>query len=584
MLRELSSHVGSQPIHEVHLFHDQRVPMRDGVRLSADVYLPASGGPFPTILTRTPYESLRDTFVDRGVFWARRGYAFCVQDVRGRYESEGIFGADAQEASDGCDTLDWVAAQSWCNGKIGMWGRSYGALTQWQILRHGSPHLSCNCPHVMAADYFDDYHYVGGAFQLALSIVAVIIWESGLAMIRENSAALFNHSRFFSHLPLIDLDVLALGREVPYWREWLRHSTNDEYWQSLSTLGENLRVAAPIFQQGGWYDPYCGSILHNFNAISQHGDTEPARNGQHVMIGPWSHDEPDDTRMGDLDLGPEAYLDIWQEELRWYDRWLKGTPQGIDTGLRGEAPIRIFVMGANHWRSERAWPLARTQYTPFYLHSAGRANSLHGDGGLSAEPPGDETSDRFEYDPHYPVPTLGGVHSIQMMSAYAETPIIHGPVDQRPIERRDDVLVYTSLPLEVDLEVTGPIELVLYATSSAVDTDFTAKLVDVHPDGRAMCITEGIIRARYRRSHQTTVLLEPEVIEEYRVRLYPTSNVFLRGHRVRLDISSSNFPRFSRNLNTGEDVAIGTRTEVAHQTILHDSRYPSHLILPVIPA
>jgi putative CocE/NonD family hydrolase len=580
MVNTISPSVASQPTYDVHLLYDQKAPMRDGVRLSADVYLPVASGPFPTILTRTPYESLRDTFVDRGVFWARRGYAFCVQDVRGRYESEGVFGADAQEAVDGLDTLDWVAAQSWCNGKIGMWGRSYGGLTQWQVLRHGSPHLSCNAPHVMAADYFHDYHYVGGAFQLALSIVAVIIWESGLAMIRENSAALFNNPRFYSHLPLIDLDVLALGREVSYWREWLAHSTNDEYWQGLSTLGENLRVAAPIFQQGGWYDPYCGSILHNFNAISRHGDTEGARNAQHVLIGPWSHDEPDDTRMGDLELGPEAYLDIWQEDLRWYDRWLKG----IDVGTAGDPPIRIFVMGANRWRDEHEWPLARTEYAPFYLRSGGSANSLYGDGGLSPEAPGGEDPDRFAYDPQRPVPTLGGVHSIQMMSAHAETPIIHGPVDQRPVERRDDVLVYTSPPLEDDLEVTGPIELVLYAASSAFDTDFTAKLVDVHPDGRAMCITEGIIRARYRHSDRHPSLLEPGAIEAYRVTLYPTSNVFLRGHRIRLDISSSNFPRFSRNLNTGEDVASGTRMEVAHQTVLHDSQHPSQLILPIIPA
>jgi len=554
--------------------------MRGGIRLSADVYLPDTPGSFPTILTRTPYESLRDSFVDRGIYWAKHGYAFVVQDVRGRYESEGTFGAYAVEGVDGCDTLDWVAAQEWCNGKIGMWGRSYGALTQWQLLRHGSPHLSCNCPHVMAADYYGDYHYVGGAFQLALSVSAMVIWESGLAMIRPGSADLFNNRRFFTHLPLVELDLEALGREVAYWREWLRHPKPDDYWKSVSTLAEDLQVAAPVFQQGGWYDPYVDSIFHNFNAIARSGQTEQARSGQRVMIGPWSHDEPDDTRLGELDLGPEAYLNLRDEERRWYDTWLKG----IDTGVTDEPPIRIFVMGANRWRYEHEWPLARTEYRPYYLQSGGHANSLYGDGALSSEPGDQMEADRFEYDPERPVPTLGGVHSIQMMSAYAEEPIIHGPVDQRPIERRDDVLVYTGPVLTRNLEVTGPVELVLYAASSALDTDFTAKLVDVYPNGRAMCITEGIIRARCRIPDRGPALLEPGKVEEYHIRLYPTSNVFRRGHRLRLDISSSNFPRFSRNLNTGEDVATGTRMDVAHQTVLHDWRYPSRVVLPVIPA
>jgi putative CocE/NonD family hydrolase len=554
--------------------------MRDGALLSADVYLPTAPGPFPTILTRTPYESLRDGFVDRAIFWAKRGYAFVVQDVRGRYESDGVFSAYAPEGDDGCDTLDWIAGQSWCDGKIGMWGRSYGALTQWQLLRHGSSHLSCNCSHVMAADYFHDYHYVGGAFQLALSVSAMVIWESGLAMIRGGSADLFNNQHYFRQLPLINLDVQALGRQVPYWREWLGHCTNDEYWTSISTPAETLHVAAPVFQQGGWYDPYVDSIFHNWNAIREYGESEDARMCGRVMIGPWSHDEPENTRMGDLDLGPEAYRDLRREELRWYDRWLRN----VNTGIDDEPPILIFVMGANHWRYEHEWPLARTEYRPFYLHSDGRANSLHGDGSLDPEPPDEEHTDQYDYDPDHPIPTLGGVHSIQMMSAHAEEPITHGPVDQRPIERRDDVLVYTTDVLQDDMEVTGPIELILYVASSTVDTDFTAKLVDVHPDGRAMCITEGIIRARYRHSDRQPALLEPGAIEEYHIRLYPTSNVFLQGHRIRLDVSSSNFPRFSRNLNTGEDVATGTRMEIAHQMVVHDRRHPSRIVLPIIQA
>lgn len=554
--------------------------MRDGVKLSADVFLPVGSGPFPTVLTRTPYESQRDAFVDRGIYMAQHGYAFVVQDVRGRYESEGMFHAYTNEALDGIETLQWVGDQPWCDGKIGTWGRSYGALTQWQLLREGSPIVSCHCAHVMADDYFNDYHYVGGAFQLALSISAVVIWEATQAMIRPGSAELFNNLAFYRHLPLLDLDVEALGREVPYWREWLNHPTNDTYWQSISTPADKLRVAAPVFQQGGWYDPYVESIFRNFHGILEHGLTDVARIGQRVMIAPWSHDEPDNTRIGELDLGPEAYLRMRDEEIRWYDYWLKG----IDTGVMRDPPIRIFVMGANRWRSEYEWPLARTVYTPLYLHSGGHANTFFGDGTLSAETGGQEPPDQYEYDPNCPVLTVGGVHSIQMMSAFAEVPIQHGPFDQRSIERRDDVLVFTSPPLENDLEVTGPIELVLFAASSARDTDFTAKLADVYPDGQAMCITEGIIRARYRHSDKVEELLQPGAIEEYHIHLYPTSNVFKVNHRIRLDVSSSNFPRFSRNLNTGEDVASGTRWVAAQQTVLHDAHYPSHLVLPVIPS
>lgn len=553
--------------------------MRDGITLSTDVYLPLVDGAFPVVLTRTPYESLRDGFVERAVHFARHGYAFVVQDVRGRYESDGEFEAYVSEGLDGVDTLEWVAAQPWCNGKIGTWGRSYGALTQWQTLRHDSPHLTCACPHVMAADYFHDYHYQGGAFQFILSLGAIVIWESALSMIRGPSALLWNNDEVYRTLPLTELDVRVLGRVVPYWREWLEHATNDEYWRGVSTLAEELRVSVPVFQQGGWYDPYVHSIFRNFNGIRQHGLTPQARESGRVMIAPWSHDEPDGTRLGDLDLGPEAYRDMRAEEMRWYDYWLKG----LDTGVLDEPPIRIFVMGANRWRYEHEWPLARTEFTPYYLHGS-HANSLWGDGALSREIPGQELPDRFEYDPSDPVPTLGGVHSVQMMTAAAENPLRHGPIDQRPIERRDDVLVYTSAPLEADLELTGPVDVVLYASSSAPDTDFTTKLVDVYPDGRAMSVTEGIIRARYRHSDTAPQFLRPDRVEEYRISLYPTSNVFLQGHRIRLDISSSNFPRFSRNLNTGEDVATGTRWQTAQQTVHHDAQYPSHIVLPVIPA
>ena len=282
--------------------------------------------------------------------------------------------------------------------------------------------------------------------------------------------------------------------------------------------------------------------------------------------------------MGDVDFGSDSLLDMREQERRWFDWQLKGATGGI----ADEAPIRIFVGGANRWRFESEWPLARTRYEPLYLHSGGRANSLAGDGSLTLDPPDNEPPDRFTYDPAEPVPTVGGNLSVRLMTTHAEQPLEGGPVDQRVIERRGDVLVYTSAELQQDREVTGPIEVVLYAESSARDTDFTARLTDVDQHQRSLVISEGILRARYRNSLSATELLEPNVVDEFRISLYPASHVFLAGHRLRLDVSSSNFPRFSRNLNTGENIATATRMQSADQTVLHTSRFPSHIVLPII--
>jgi uncharacterized protein len=567
------------PAHRVRLLHDQKAPARDGVRLSTDVVLPRDPGAYPTILLRTPYNNMRGVFLDRAVWFAARGYAVAMQDCRGRHESEGVFNAYAQEPHDGYDTFAWLRDQDWCNGKIGMWGRSYGSLIQWHVAPLRPPGLECLAAHVMADDYFNDYHYVGGAFQLALSIVAAIIWSTENTILEYGGAALFNNSRFYEHLPLIDLDVHALGHPVSYWREWLEHPTDGEYWRTVGTIGKAARINVPVFQQYGWFDPYARCAFRNLAALTHTADGPRARGRHRVLVGPWSHEDPEGTRMGQLDFGPRAAVDMREEELRWFDRWLRSDDGPAPPG----APIRIFVMGDNIWRDEEEWPLARTEYTEYYLHSGGRANSLYGDGRLTPEPPGQEPPDRYTYDPADPVPTLGGVNSLGTMMQAAAIPLVPGPVDQRPIERRDDVLVYTGPELERELEVTGPLDVVLYAESSARDTDFTAKLVDVYPDGRAMNITEGILRGRYRTSLERTELLEPETIDEFRIQLYPTSHVFKPHHRVRVDVSSSNFPRFSRNLNTGDCVATDSRMVVARQTVLHTGTYPSKIVLPVIP-
>lgn len=555
----------SERQHDVRLLHDRRVPMRDGISLSADVYLPLGARGQPTIVQWTPYESTRERFISWGVWFARRGYAAVVVDVRGRYESEGHFTAWTHDGQDAHDTLTWAAGEQWSNGRIGTWGRSYGGLVQWQLAHLGHPNLQCIAPQVIHDDYFWDGYWTGGAFQLALTLGAAALWSSAMSLITGPSARdIVLNDRVFGHLPLIELDEVTIGRKVDYWRLWWEHQVNDEYWQQFRHRPDAVEV--PIFQQGGWFDPYSGSHLRSFAAI---GERVPNR----VLIGPWSHEEEFEAFTGDIDLSP-ALTVIRDHELVFYDRFLKDESNGWDE----RPPAELYVLGANEWRGEREWPLARTEFTAFHLRQ---------DGALSLEEPRpDESADRYDYDPADPVPTIGGVNSVLTMTQGAETPIRPGPVDQRVLERRDDVLLYTSAPLERDLEVIGPVEVALYAASSAKDTDFLVRLCDVYPDGRSIFLTEGIIRARYRGSveGESVELLEPGEVAEYRIRCYPAANVFRRGHCIRLDVTSSSFPRFSRNLNTGEDVGTGTRMQVAHQTVLHTSGYPSHVLLPVVPA
>ncbi len=536
--------------------------MRDGISLSADVYLPLGAQGLPTIVQWTPYESTRERFISWGVWFARRGYAAVVVDVRGRYESDGRFTAWEHDGQDAHDTLTWAAGERWSNGRIGTWGRSYGALVQWQLAHLGHPNLECVAPQVIHDDYFWDGYWTGGAFQLALTLGAAALWSSAMALITGPSAQdIVLNDRVFGHLPLIELDEVTIGRKVDYWRTWWEHQENDAYWQQFHHRAEQLDV--PIFQQGGWFDPYSGSHLRTFARVREE---LPNR----VLIGPWSHEEEIETFRGDVDL-TAAHTVIRDHELVFYDRYLKDAANGWEE----RPPLELFVLGANEWRGEREWPLARTEFTPFYLR---RGGALDRD-----EPRSDEPADRYAYDPNDPAPTIGGVSSVLTMTQGAQTPIRPGPLDQRVLEARDDVLVYTSEPLERDLEAIGPVETVLYAASSARDTDFVVRLCDVFPDGRSIFLTEGILRARYRNSHEgdSTELLERNEVAEYRIRCYPLANVFRAGHRLRLDVTSSSFPRFSRNLNTGEDVGTGTRMAVARQTVLHTDVYPSHVLLPV---
>jgi uncharacterized protein len=563
----------SQPTHEVRVLYDLKARMRDDIKLSNDVFLPRQPGRYPTILLRTPYETLHEPHIDWAVWWAKRGYAVVIQDCRGRFESEGTFYPYRDDGPDGHDTLEWISTQAWYDGKIGTSGRSYGGLFQWQLAQFQSPYLTAMAPQVIMGDYFGDCHRIGGAVQWTLTGFATVIFSTSVSLMQRGAAHIFGNSTYYRHLPLIDIDVQTIGRKVAWYRDWCAHTVYDDYWKALDTEARLQDVQVPVVQQAAWYDPYAASMLRTWSKLHER------RSDQKIYVIPWTHHLPEGSKLGDLDFGPSAYVDLKQEDLRWFDYWLKDT----DTGIMAEPPVKLFVMGENVWRYEDAWPLARTRFTPYYLHSQGSANSLSGTGSLTPEPPGTEAPDRYDYDPDDPVPTLGGNNSTWTWMKFAAEPIYPGPIDQRPLERRDDVLVYSSPRLDADLEVTGPLEMVLYASSSAPDTDFTAKLVDVYPDGRAIHLSEGILRARHRKSLESVELLEPGEVDEFRIQMAPTSNLFRAGHHLRVEISSSNFPRFDRNLNTGEDMFTSTRMQVAHQTVLHDQHYPSHLVVPVIP-
>lgn len=569
----------SQPVHAIRFLYDLKTPMRDGVKLSMDVFLPQGGGSFPTIFLRTPYESLLQMHIEWAVWWAKRGYAVAIQDCRGRFESEGVFYPYHDDGRDGDETLTWIAEQPWCNGKIGTSGRSYGGIVQWQLAPYRNPALTAMAPQVIMGDYFGDCHRIGGAVQWLLTVGAAVIFSTNVSLIQHGATHIFGNQKFYRHLPLITADEVAIGRKVDFYRDWLEHAFYDDYWRAINTEERLDQIAVPVCQQGAWYDPYTAAKFRMWNGLRARGFSAHARQNQKLYVIPWTHHLPEGSKLGDLDFGPQGVVDLKQEDLRWFDHWLKGN----DTGLMHEPPLRLFVMGANVWRNEHEWPLARTVWTPYYLHSNGRANTLYGDGVLSPELPSSEPADQYAYDPNDPVPSLGGNNSTWTWVKFARDQLFPGPIDQRPIERRDDVLVYTSAVLEADLEVTGPLEVVLYAASSACDTDFTAKLVDVYPDGRAIHLAEGIVRARHRQHMDRAEFLEPGEVAEYHIQLAPTSNRFGKGHCLRVEISSSNFPRFDRNLNTGESIATGTRLQIAQQTVLHTQVYPSHILLPIIP-
>jgi putative CocE/NonD family hydrolase len=536
------------------------IPMRDGTRLAANIYKPNTDGSFPAILTRTPYGKPGEQWGEAKRYLAD-GFAMVVQDCRGRGDSEGEWDPFRYDPEDGFDTQEWVGSQDWCNGVIGTSGGSYVGWTQWASVTKGSRYLKTMVPIVPFGNVFNELAYDGGAYQLAL----LNGWGAAVGGVAMAPEALANAYTF---LPLREFGN-QFEPKVSYLNDWVEHHRYDDYWKQRGMGYEFSKVKVPVLNIGGWFDIFSKATIDLVDQVRAESTDKMARRNQFVIMGPWAHG-PGGRKTGQLDFGESARLDLGKLQMEWFQYWL----QDKETGVEDWPPYYLFVMGSNEWRAENEWPLKRTQWTSFYLHSDGAAGNSKSDGLLNTEMPGIESSDVYTYHGDDPVPTTGGNNLVG-------API--GPMDQTEVEKRPDVLTYTTAPLEEAIEVTGPVKMTLFAASSARDTDFTAKLVDVHPDGKAFNLCDGIVRARFRDGMDQAKFIEPGSVVEYEIDLWVTSNVFLKDHSIRLEISSSNFPRYDRNPNSGLPFGTDVELHPAHQTIYHDADHPSHLILPVIP-
>lgn len=560
------------------------VPMGDGVRLATDIYRLKDAPPAPVLFTRTPYNKEILAAAGNDIFDIFRavnnGYVVVTQDVRGRFASKGAFRPHVQETADGVDAFDWAASQPWSNGLVGTFGGSYMGAAQWLPAGAQPQALRAMAPAITFSDAYEGCAYQGGAkvlHDLSWVVANIVPEEINRRIARGETIASskipLDVDTALAELPLATHPLIR--KYAAFYLDWLAHSTADDYWLSSSPRAGYKRIHVPALNISGWYDIFLWSTFQNFTGMQRNGATETARRNQRLIIGPWSHINYSGS-FPELEFGragSSSAIDLPGIHLRWFDRWLKN----IDNGVDREPPVMIFVMGTNEWRKEKGWPLPNTHYHPYYLHSNGKANTRNGDGVLSTRAPANEPPDIYRYDPLQPVPTVGGQVILPGENAI-------GPRDQSGVELRDDILVYSSPVLDRPVEVIGPIELRLFVSSSAPDTDFTGKLVDVYPDGQAIILTEGILRARFRHSFNMPELLEPGKIYDLRLNLWATGNAFLPGHAIRLEISSSNFPRFDRNSNTGGIIARESRDHYRPATnrIFHDAAHPSHLILPII--
>jgi uncharacterized protein len=578
----------SEATYKVIVEKNQVMRTRDGVELRADIYRPDASGRFPVLAVRTPYDKGAGMALTEKDYFPPRGYVVVVQDTRGRYSSGGEFYPFVHEARDGYDTVEWAATLPCADGKVGMVGQSYLGLVQYYAASLRPPHLCVAAPVSGPVSYFENFAYRRGIFELGWMLAYFMFMARDTL---ERKGIYEQHrSRLDSYVSRPDIPMAPLKRDVyphlplhewgerlregaPYFADYLRNWKYGPYWAETDLRTHFGEFETPMLHVGSWYDVFQYDTLAMYLGMRDGARSQSARRAQKLIMGPWAHllpySIPTSRGTGDIDFGPEAIVDLHAFQLRWFDHFLKG----MTNGVLDEPPVRLFVTGDDRWRDENEWPLARTRYTDLFLHGGGHANSLGGDGRLAFDRPAEQPADRYIYDPNDPAPTRGGT----------TLGIKSGVFDQTEVERRNDVLVYSGDALEHDLELTGPVALVLYAASSAPDTDFMAKLCDVRPDGYAHNVVEGAVRARFRDSLSAPTPIAPERVYEYKIDLWATSHVFKAGHRLRLEVTSSNFPRYDRNPNTGHEPFADAEVARANQTVFHDARYPSRLILPVIP-
>ena len=559
----------------IHAEQNVAITMRDGVTLRANLFRPAVSGPVPALVLRIPYnKDAAQTYVYAHPAWyARHGYAVLVQDSRGRYASEGEFYPLRLDGEDGFDTIEWCAAQPWCDGTVGSYGFSIPGINQLLTAHLRPPALKTAIPAFYPSGMHDGFLYFGGALSMAtLAQWAVVIAadaalrKGDLDVMPEIVAADQLSGNWHPGTPMKETPFFSTPDSLPFIADYLAHPAQDDYWKEWFLPPRRDAIDIPCLHISGWYDSFITKTIENYEAFSAADRAE-----HRLLIGPWYH-IPWTQQVGAIDYGWEARNFVDDYQIAWFDAQLKGDRSKLDA----LPAVRLFVTGANEWRDYDAWPLAGTSAEPWYLHSDGRANSLSGDGAVSRQVPGEEGADFFIYSPEAPVESIGG-HSCCLPD---RAPM--GPADQRPVEYRNDVLVYSSAPLDAPLFIAGYVNAVLFAASSAVDTDFTVKLCDVAPDGMAINITEGIIRARYRESLEREVMMEPNEIYQFAISVGVACHRFQAGHRVRIEVSSSNFPHFDRNPNNGKPFGDDDVMVTACQTVFHDSVRPSHIELPVV--
>jgi hypothetical protein len=542
---------------------NERVGMRDGIELSCDITLPAAPGRYPALLHRTPYDNTSPFFVQQAQYFAQQGYAYIYQDVRGRGDSDGVLDAPLHiEGKDGYDTIEWIAMQPWCDGKVGMLGGSYAGEVQWHAAREQPPHLVTLVSSAATGRIMEEWPYKFGKFS------PYWLWWLHLVSGRTLQDAAWgvgaptpiDFDTIFRTRPLKDAD-LALGNTRTVWREWLAHNTFDAYWQQTSLNGHFGKIDLPVLHITGWYDDANLGAFYYYTHMLQES---PAADRQWLLVGPWDHGgtrNPKHT-YGELDFGESAVLDINAIHLRWFDHWIKG----IENGQADQAKVRVFLMGHNNWHDASAYPMPGTREKQLYLRT-GQGASLT-DEAPTADPP-----TTYTYNPEHPTSSRNPQRDV------ADRSVV---LDNRYAEEHEGVRVFTTRPLDASLSLVGTIYLILYAVSDCVDTDFMATVCDVYPDGQSIALSTAVLRASYRAGSMSPTSIEPGKVYEYRLEFSPIGLTLLPGHCLRVSVMSSWYPAYDLNPNTGARQGDDLETQIAHQILLHTEEHPSHLLLPVI--